>query len=112
MTEAGKILVFAVMDSENNFNKKRAVTGGYLEGTTVTGTATRHIYGLKNGTYAMIALIDGNKNYKLDFDTNGNPTEKYATFNNFNPKSMAEITFKNTSNYFTKDNAKLTIDWR
>ncbi|MFN0290805.1 hypothetical protein [Pedobacter helvus] len=27
-------------------------------------------------------------------------------------KSMIEITFKNTSNYFTKDNAKLTIEWK
>lgn len=112
MTEAGRLLIFSVMDSEKNFNKKVAVTGGYLEGTTVIGTATRHIYGLKNGTYAMIALIDENKNYELDFDSNGNSIEKYATFSDFKPKSMTEITFKNTSNYFTKDNAKLTIEWR
>lgn len=100
------------MDSEENFNKKVAVTGGYLSGTTSIGTANRHIYGLKNGTYSMIALIDENKNSELDFDTNGNPTEKYATFSDFKPKSMTEITFKSTSNYFTKVNAKLTIEWR
>ncbi|MBK9271899.1 MAG: linear amide C-N hydrolase [Saprospiraceae bacterium] len=112
MTEADKLLIFVIMDSEENFNKKVAVTGGYLSGTTSIGTANRHIYGLKNGTYSMIALIDENKNSELDFDTNGNPTEKYATFSDFKPKSMTEITFKNTSNYFTKDNAKLTIEWR
>lgn len=112
MTEAGKRLFFVVMDSEENFNKKVAVTSGYIFGSTSIGTANRHIYGLKNGLYAMIALIDENKNSELDFDTNGNPTERYATFSDFIPKSMKEITFKNTSNYFTKDNAKLTIEWR
>jgi len=60
----------------------------------------------------MIALIDDNRNSKLDFDTDGNPIEKYAIFGDFMPKSMAEITFKNTSSYFTKDNAKMTIKWR
>jgi uncharacterized protein (DUF2141 family) len=112
MTEAGNRLLFAVMDNEENFNKKVAVTGGYIFGTTSIGTAKRHIYGLKNGTYAMIALIDENKNSELDFDSYGNPVEKYATFSDFKPKSMKEITFKNTSNYFTKDNANLTIEWR
>lgn len=60
----------------------------------------------------MIALIDENKNSLLDFDSNGNPIEKYSTSNDFKPKSMAEITFKNASNYFTKDNSKLTIEWK
>lgn len=112
MAEAGKLLYFVVMDSEKNFNKKVAVTGGLLIGQTTTGTATIHIYGLKNGTYSMVALIDENKNSELDFDSEKNPIEKYATFSTFIPKSMAEITFENSSNYFTKDNAKLTIEWR
>jgi len=112
MTESGKRLVFVVMDSEENFNKKVAVTGSYISGTTVIGTANRHIYGLKNGRYSMIALIDENKNSELDFDNNGNPTEKYATFSHLKLKSMSEITFESTSKYFTKDNCKLTIQWK
>ena len=112
MLETGKLLIFVVMDSENNFNKRVAVTGGYLFGTTSIGTANRHIYGFKNGLYAMIALIDENKNSELDFDIAGIPIEKYSTFSDYKPKSMAEITFKNTSSYFTKDNSKLTIEWR
>jgi len=112
LIEEGKRLIFVVMDNENNFNKKVAVTGGYLFGTTSVGTANRHIYGLKKGTYAMIALIDENKNSELGFDSYGNPIERYATFNDFKPKSMTEITFKNTSNFFTKDNSKLTIEWK
>jgi len=112
MLEAGKRLMFVVMDSENNFNRRVAVTGGYLFGTTSIGTAIRHIYGLKNGSYAMISLIDENKNSKLDFDIDGVPVERYATFSDYKPKSMAEISFKNTSNYFTIDNSKLTIEWR
>lgn len=112
MTEKGKQLMFAVMDSENNFNKKVAVTGGYLFGTTSIGTASIQIYGLKNATYSMLALIDENKNSELDFDIDGNPIEKYASFSDYIPKSMNEITFNNTSNYFTKDNSKLTIVWR
>jgi uncharacterized protein (DUF2141 family) len=108
----GKRLIFVVMDSEENFKNKIAVTGGFLSGTTSIGTANQHIYGLKNGTYAMVALIDENKNSVLDFDSNGNPIEKYATFSDFKPKSMTEITFKNASNNFTKDNSKLTIEWK
>ncbi|MBL7844944.1 MAG: linear amide C-N hydrolase [Cyclobacteriaceae bacterium] len=112
MLEAERRLMFVVMDSEDNFRKRVAVTGGYLLGTTSIGTTNRHIYGLKNGTYSMIALIDENKNSELDFDIDGNSIERYATFSDFKPKSMGEITFKNTSNYFTKDNSKLTIEWR
>lgn len=112
MTDERKLLMFVVTDSENNFNKKVAVAGGYLLGTTSIGTANRHIYGLKNGTYSMIALIDENKNSELDFDIDGNPIEKYATFSGYKPKSLGEINFKNTSNNFTKDNSKLTIEWR
>lgn len=108
----GKRLLFVVMDSEENFKNKKAVTGGYLFYTTSIVTVNQHIYGLKNGTYAMVALIDENKNSELDFDSNGNPIEKYATFSDFKPKSMTEITFKNASNYFTKDNSKLTIEWK
>lgn len=112
MLEAGKRLVFVIMDTEDNFNKKTAVAGGYLSGITSIGTANRHIYGLKKGLYSMIALIDENRNSELDFDNNGNPIEKYSTFSDFKPKSMTEITFKNTSRYFTKENSKLTIEWR
>lgn len=112
LVEAGKRLVFVVTDSEENFNKKVAVTGGYLMGTTAIGTAIRHIYGLKNGTYSMIALIDINRNAELDFDHTNKAIEKYATFSKFIPISMAEITFRNTSDYFTRDNAKWTIEWR
>ena len=112
MTEAGKWLFFVVMDSEKNFNNKVAVTGGYLFGSTSIGTAIWHIYGLKNGTYAMIAFIDENKNSVFDFDGSGNPLEKYAMFSDFKPKSAEEITFSNTSNYFTKDNARKTLEWR
>jgi len=108
----GKRLLFVIMDSEENFKNKKAVTGGYVFGTTSIGTVNQHIYGLKNGTYAMVALIDENKNSELDFDSNGNPIEKFATFSDFKPKSMKEITFKNTSHYFTKDNSKLTVEWR
>ena len=85
---------------------------GYIIGTTAIGTVNRHIYGLKNGTYSMIALIDENRNSELDFDNNKKPIEKYAMFSEFIPKSMVEITFKNSSNYFAKENAKLTIEWR
>lgn len=112
LLEAGKRLLFAVMDSEENFNKRLAVTGGYAMGTTSIGTFSRHIYGLKNGTYSMIALIDENRNSKLDFDNEEKSIEKYATFNNFIPTSMAEVTFTNTSGYFTIDNSKLTVEWR
>lgn len=112
LLEAGKRLLFAVMDSEDNFNKRKAVTGGYAMGSTSIGTFHRHIYGLKNGTYSMIALIDENRNSKPDFDGEGNLTEKYATFNNFRPQSMTEVTFRNTSGYFSTDNSKLTIEWR
>jgi len=112
LLEAGKRLLFAVMDSEENFNKRKVVTGGYVMGTTSIDVFNNHIYGLKNGSYSMIALIDENKNSQLDFDSKGNPIEKYATFSAFKPKSMEEVTFKNTSNYFDKDNSKRPIEWK
>jgi len=112
LLEAGKRLLFAVMDSEDNFNKQKVVTGGYVMGTTSIGVYKSHIYGLKNGRYAMIALIDENKNSQLDFDSQGNPIEKYATFSDFKPKSMEDVTFKNTSTYFDIDNAKRLVEWK
>lgn len=112
MSENGKRMLFAVMDSEENFNKRSVVTSGYVIGTISIGTFNHHIYGLKNGTYSMFALIDENKNSQLDFDTEANPIEKYITFSNFKPKSMAEMTFQNTSNYFTPENSKLILEWR
>ncbi|MFZ1824054.1 MAG: DUF2141 domain-containing protein, partial [Chitinophagales bacterium] len=112
LEEAGNRLIFAVMDNEENFKNRSAVTGGYLLGTTVIGVYNCHIYGLKNGNYSMIALIDLNRNSQLDFDSNGNPIEPYATFNEFKPKSMEEITFQNTSGYFDIHNSNLTLEWK
>ncbi|MBK7108808.1 MAG: linear amide C-N hydrolase [Bacteroidetes bacterium] len=112
LEEAGNRFIFAVMDNEENFKNRSAVTGGYLLGTTVIGVYNCHIYGLKNGNYSMIALIDLNRNSQLDFDSNGNPIEPYATFNEFKPKSMEEITFQNTSGYFDIHNSNLTLEWK
>ena len=112
LEEAGKRLLFAVMDSEENFQQRKAVKGGYAMGTTSIGIVNRHIYGLKYGLYSMIALIDENRNSQLDFDNEGHAIEKYATFSDFAPKSLQEITFQNTSGYFDKTNGKYTVKWR
>jgi len=112
MTEPGKLLLFAVMDSEQNFRDRIAVTGGYLSGITVIGTMNRHIYGLRNGNYSLILLLDENKNKQLDFDAAGNSKEKYATFNPKTFKSVEEITFDNTAGYFNSNNSNITIEWK
>lgn len=112
MTEVGKLLLFAVMDSEQNFKERKAVTGGYLMGTTVIGNMNRHIYGLRNGNYALIVLLDANRNKQLDFDKEGNPIEKYATFNSKRFNSPDQITFENTSGYFNSNNATVQVEWK
>lgn len=112
MTEVGKLLLFAVMDSEQNFKERKAVTGGYVMGTTVIGNMNRHIYGLRNGNYALIVLLDANRNKQLDFDKEGNPLEKYATFNSKGLKSPDQITFENTSGYFNSQNATVQVEWK
>lgn len=112
MEEAGKLLRLVVMDSEENFKRKVAVNSGYLFGLTAIGTANVHIYGLKNGNYAILALLDDNNNKELDFDLNGNPLEKYSFFSLLKPTSMQEITFQNTSAHFTKANGSVALEWR
>lgn len=112
LLENGKRLLFAVMNSEENFKKRIAVTGGYTVGTTSVGTFNPHIYGLKNGLYSMIALIDENRNSRLDFDEQGKAIEKYATFSNNTFASEKELTFSSTSTMFSKANAKTLIKWK
>ncbi len=102
----------AVMDSEQHFEKKQAVTGGYLYGNIGKGTLIAHIYGLKNGNYALLAFIDDNKNRKLDFDKKGKALEKYATFKDQTFSSEQEITFSNTSDNFSGKNAKVAVLWK
>lgn len=106
-------LFLAVMDSENNFNKRQVVAGGYMHNTIVgTGSIVVPIYGLKNGEYAMLTFIDQNKNRKLDFDKKGNALEKYATFSNNSFKSEREINFASSSSEFSKANAEIKITWK
>ncbi|MBK8492952.1 MAG: linear amide C-N hydrolase [Saprospirales bacterium] len=104
----------AVMDSEQNFNKRQAVTGGYLNNTIIGKgrTLVVHIYGLKNGKYAMLTFMDSNKNKQLDFDKKGKALEKYATFSDNVFTKRDEINFINTSADFNKANANVTISWK
>lgn len=101
----------AVMEKEEDFKKKKAVPGGYLYGTAAKGTILMHIYGIKNGQYAMLAFIDNNKNRKLDFGKDGTALEKYSTFGEKLFSKPSELNFSNTSAYFTKANAKYSIKW-
>jgi len=102
----------AVMDSEENFENRKAVTGGYLYGTVGKGTLIVHIYGLKNGKYSMLAFIDNNKNRKLDFDKTNNSREKYATFSDKIFTGTGELNFSNTSSDFNGKNAKIVVTWK
>lgn len=101
----------AIMENEENFQKRKVVPGGYLYGSAGKGTISMNIYGLKNGQYAMLAFIDNNKNRKLDFDKNGTALEKYSTFGKKVFSKESELNFSNTSAYFTKANAKFRIQW-
>ncbi len=103
----------AVMDSEESFNKRQAVTGGYLYGkVSQKGTLIIHIYGLKNGKYSMLTFIDDNRNRKLDFDKHGKATEKYATFSDSTFTNEQQITFSSTSADFNKANARVFVKWK
>ncbi len=102
----------AVMDSEQNFNSCQAVTGGYVYGNIAKGQLAIHIYGLKNGTYSMLAFIDDNKNRRLDFGKHGEAVEKYATFSNTLLTKEQQPNFFNTSGTFNKNNAKISVQWK
>jgi choloylglycine hydrolase len=101
---------FVVMDSDKSFKKRVSVDGGFLYGTINKGILEVNIYGLRNGRYSMLAFLDSNKNRSLDFDTQGNALEKYATFSDNTFKSMRELTFMNTSSVFSQRNAKISVD--
>jgi len=102
----------AVMDSEQHFENRQAVTGGYLYGNIPRTTLILHIYGLKNGKYAMLAFIDDNENRKLDFDKKGKALEKYATFSERILTNEQDLNFSNTSNDFNGENAKVLVTWK
>jgi len=101
-----------VMDSEQSFDNRQEVTGGYLYGKIGKGTFIVHIYGLKNSKYSMLTFIDDNKNRKLDFDKKGKALEKYATFSNNIFTSERELNFSNTSAEFNGKNAKISVTWK
>ena len=111
LPEEKQLGFLAVMDSKEAFERREAVTGGYLYGNIAKGTLYVHIYGLKSGRYAMLAFIDDIKNRKLDFDKEGKPLEKYATFSAKEFLSKNEITFENTSADFSRANSRYTVKW-
>jgi penicillin V acylase-like amidase (Ntn superfamily)/uncharacterized protein (DUF2141 family) len=112
MNEEMQTGFLAVIDSEESFKNKQAVTGGYLYGNIGKGMLVVHIYGLKNGTYSMLSFIDTITNRRLDFDESGKPLEKYASFNDFQFSDQRDISFSNTSAEFNQSNAKVMIKWK
>lgn len=112
LTEEGKRLIVALMDNEENFNKRQVVPGGFYRVGTIVTDFNIHVYGLRAGLYSLIALIDDNRNNELDFDNEGQALENYATFNAFVPKRMADLNFSTTSAFFDRSNATLRLEWR
>lgn len=102
----------AVMDSEQHFQKREVVVGGYIYGNIGKGVFVWHIYGLKKGKYAMLAFVDDNQNQKLDFRKKGKPLEKYATFSDKVFANKNELTFLNSSAEFDQSNANIVIKWK
>jgi len=102
----------AIMNSEDNFKNRKAVTGGYLYGNIAKGLMKVHIYGLKNGKYSLISFIDENQNRKLDFKKDNSPIEKYATFKNIEFKNESELNFENTAVEFNRSNSIQTLKWK
>ena len=69
---------------ENNFLKQP------LAGQTVAVNASSHsvkFENLKQGQYAVSVFQDLNENQKMDFETNGMPTEPWAMSGDLNPGS-------------------------
>ncbi|HRG64306.1 MAG TPA: linear amide C-N hydrolase [Saprospiraceae bacterium] len=112
MDEERQTGFLAVMDNEKNFKRRQAVTGGYLYGNIAKGSFVAHIYGLKNGRYAMLAFIDQNQNRKPDFGNKDQAGEKYATFGDQYFNSEKELTFWNTSAEFSSSNAEVEVIWK
>jgi len=112
LLEENKRLIVAVMDSPENFSKRKAVVGGFFLAKTAITTWNIQIYGLKNGRYSLIALLDDNKNNELDFNSSNQPIEKYASFNNSLFTKKEDINFESTSLDFSNSNSTLSIEWK
>ncbi|MBK7233681.1 MAG: DUF2141 domain-containing protein [Saprospiraceae bacterium] len=105
-------MIVAIMDSPDNFKKRKAVVGGFFLAKTAITHWNIQIYGLRNGRYSLIALLDDNKNNDLDFNSSNQPIEKYATFGNSLFAKKEDINFESTSEYFSNSNSTLAIEWK
>ncbi|MBK9632744.1 MAG: linear amide C-N hydrolase [Saprospiraceae bacterium] len=112
LLEENKRLIVAIMDSPDNFKKRKAVVGGFFLAKTAITHWNIQIYGLRNGRYSLIALLDDNKNNDLDFNSSNQPIEKYATFGNSLFAKKEDINFESTSEYFSNSNSTLAIEWK
>jgi len=94
VSDKGKVY-FALYDSQESFNNRDAVLTA--EGSLLEGVAKVTFNDVKPGTYAIVCYHDANSNGKMDFATNGNPSEDYGMTNNvlsFGPPLFDDGKFK------------------
>jgi len=77
-TKEGK--VYFGLYTENNFIKSAPLKGEVSE--IKDGVASVTFTEIPAGTYAITSYHDKNENQKMDFDSNGIPTEDYGVSNN------------------------------
>lgn len=111
ISDKPQTLFIAIMDSEEQYESKQAIDGGYVYGHVQNEAYTMHIYGLKEGRYGMLAFLDKDRNRTLTFGKDGKPVEPYATFGNSQPRSKSEFTYINSSTHLDSGNSTHFIEW-
>ena len=71
-------IIFAIIDSEEHARQQKAIEGGAGNFNIDAEVYTWQYYGLPKGEYIVVAIQDKIRNRQLDFDKQGNATEKYA----------------------------------
>lgn len=71
-------IIFAIIDSEEHAKQQKAIEGGAGNFNIDAEVYTWQYYGLPKGEYMVVAIQDKIRNRQLDFDKQGNATEKYA----------------------------------
>lgn len=94
----GGEIIFALFDSEENFNNKKPVA---VKKAAVSSNSVEVVFdNVKAGEYAIVAVHDMNGNERMDFNTSGMPMEDYGTSNNnmsMGPPSFGTAKFSVTN---------------
>ncbi len=99
LSEEGQILIG--LYTEENFMKGRGIKDTMIPANSKNIRAV--FKNIPKGEYAIMAIHDENKNYRMDFDSSGMPAEgNWVSGNNYGPPEFnrSKFTLKNKDLHF------------